>query len=200
MDNPYAPPTTEPLAAGATSGDALRDGLYTVSARKFWILTTATMGVYVLAWGYQHWTHLKRRDRTRIWPVPRAIFIVFFLHGLLRRCCEIGAANGRWTAPPPMHLATIAVVMLLISIVLDRLSNRGIGFPAVDIASFAMVWVIGWANWRIQSVANAIAGDPRGASNDRFTVANWVWMSLGAVLWIMAIIGVVMIARGQIQP
>jgi hypothetical protein len=195
MDNPYAPPVADPVVAGGDGGDD-RLGLYTISARKFWVLTSLTAGLYSIAWGYQHWAHLKRRDRSGIWPVPRAIFMVFYTHALVRRAAGLGAAAGRWTGPPPSGLATAAVAAMLLSVAITWVPDLEHGQLLLAIIALAMIWVVGWATWGIQAVINAIAADPRGAANDRFSIGNWIWMGIGLALWGVSILMLVELAVG----
>jgi hypothetical protein len=49
---------------------------------------------------------------------------------------------------------------------------------------------IAWALWRMQNAINHIAGVPDGSSNARFSGANWFWMVLGIIFWVLAILAV----------
>ena len=56
---------------------------FVVSIRKLWIMNLLTIGSYGLVWHYQHWKQFRDSISDRdIWPVPRAIFTIFFVHAL----------------------------------------------------------------------------------------------------------------------
>jgi len=42
---------------------------------------------------------------------------------------------------------------------------------------------------RIQRAANFASGDPEALANRRLTVANYVWLGLGAMFWVLLLIG-----------
>ena len=40
-----------------------------------------------------------------------------------------------------------------------------------------------------QRVINRLEGDPEGLSNKRFSAANIVWIVVGAILWLLTLLG-----------
>lgn len=74
---------------------------------------------------------------------------------------------------------------MLISNLADVLSRRNIGFPIADIASLGMLPVTAWITWLGQRGLNAAAGDPQGRSNARFSVLNYVFMAVAALLLVL---------------
>ena len=79
-DNIYAPPQV-PLETRSAERPALPP-FYVVSLRKLVLLSIATVGLYSLYWFWRHWKLHKLDRKLDIWPVPRAIFAIFFAHGL----------------------------------------------------------------------------------------------------------------------
>ena len=49
------------------------------------LLSILSCGIYEAYWIYEHWAHLKRRDRLRISPFWRGTLCVFFCHSLFKR-------------------------------------------------------------------------------------------------------------------
>jgi hypothetical protein len=88
--NPYAPPRS--VVVESRPEDAPEAPLFAVSIAKMVVLTIATFGLYELAWLYQHWAAIRRRDHSDIWPVPRAIFGVIF-------CSDAGDTRTRGACP-----------------------------------------------------------------------------------------------------
>jgi hypothetical protein len=81
--------------------------------------------------------------------------------------------------------ATILVGLMLLANFIDVL----IPAPAGDAASFAGIVVLVLPFLKAQKMINLSSGDPNGQSNDRLTKANWAWMIVGAVLWVLVIVG-----------
>ncbi len=79
-ENIYTTPESELLVddGGVTAE------FYVVSLRKFNILFFCTFGVYSIFWFYKNWRIIKTKQNREIWPVPRAIFSIFFAHSLFR--------------------------------------------------------------------------------------------------------------------
>ena len=107
--DPYTPPATP---VRDTPSDAVRDApFHVVAPTKFVVLYIATLGLYQLFWFYMQWSRWRVGRGGSIWPVPRALFGLFYVHALARRIDrtlgERGVARRWW----PMTLATLFVVM-----------------------------------------------------------------------------------------
>lgn len=186
--NLYAPPTaavTQP-AGPADCGDEF----LIVSARKFCILFFATFGVYQLYWSYMHWARYRAASGEYLWPLVRTLFAIFYTHALTARIDAVLRKTGRDHAWAPGAMATVYVIATIGNAVLDQLSARGIGSPHTDLLGVLALLPVGWSLLQIQRAANAACGDPRGESNARLTVANYAWIAIGAVLWLLILLGV----------
>ena len=162
---------------------------YVVSRGKFLTLFILTFSLYQLYWAYKNWKQSKLSSGENLWPVARAIFAIFFTHALYRAADARLKRDGRDIQWPHRSLATLFVVMLIISNIIDSLVRKNIGYPMLDAVSLAMLPVMGWITWLGQQGLNAAAGDPQGQSNARFTALNYVFIVLGAVLLALACFG-----------
>ncbi|HNP63005.1 MAG TPA: hypothetical protein PKH39_03665 [Woeseiaceae bacterium] len=184
-DSIYAPPKADIEVPEAESGD-----FYVVSPTKFYLLSVLTLNLYYVYWFYRNWRAVKVREGSDIWPVPRAIFFIFFTHSLFN---DIDAAlkerqlEFRWS---PTGVASFFVLLAICSSVLDRMANKGIGSPTTDLVGTALVFVTPILLIRAQNAINFLCGDPFGSSNSRYTLANWVWMILGGLFWLLILFGV----------
>lgn len=188
---------SQALAESLSGDDAVyvAPTFYVVSQKKLAVLYIATLGLYGFYWFYKNWSNYKHSmapgfnpDR-EIWPVARAIFSVFFIHSLFREIKMFGrdkAALAEWKSD---SLATKLVLTLIVSNVLDRLSRKSIGSPYTDLASLLILAPLLALHLEAQQMINVSCGDPAGASNSRFTKANYAWITLGAIFWILVIIG-----------
>lgn len=183
-DNLYAPPQAELAAAS----EAQRP-FYVVSRNKFLTLFVLTFGLYQLYWAYKNWQQFKQASGQPMWPVARALFAIFFTHALYREANAHIKQGGRTYDWRPGELATLFVVLVLISNVLDGLVRKNIGYPTVDLISLALLPLHGWVTWLGQRGLNAAAADPLGESNARFTPINYVFIVLGVLFWALGLFG-----------
>lgn len=194
-DNLYAPPVSvvaEPLSETEAAQ------FYVVAPWKFLLLFFATLGLYSLYWFWRHWTLQKRRYKLDIWPVPRAIFQIFFAHSLNREIdFRLGRVDAKYRWSPGAHAASF-VVFSILSNVMDRLSARSIGSPYTDVLSIVVLLPLAYSMLQTQKAANAACGDPHGLGNAHLTIANYIWLILGFLLWIMVALGL-LIGAGVLE-
>jgi hypothetical protein len=184
-DNLYRPPTA-PLLLPETTSTAF----YAVSIIKFWVLSIATAGLYRLYWHYKNWALYRASTGHPMWPVMRAIFSIFFTHSLFREVdarLRHSAIDHRWDG---QMWATIYVVITLIENVTDRLAGRSVGSPITDFISIAAMLLATASLQQAQRAINVALGDPEGTSNSQFTIANWIWIVVGVLLWVLILAGI----------
>jgi len=169
---------------------------YIVSPKKFLILYLATMGMYTIYWFYKHWQQYKLKHNAEMWPVMRAIFLIFFTHSLFENFAirlEEKQRDFQWS---PAGLASTFVVISIIENVSNQLSNRDIGNPATAILGFIFLPLTCWILYKAQLAANEACGSPGGESNDSISALNILWIILGGLLWLTVGIGVIAIFMG----
>lgn len=190
--NPYAPPDARIAEVAANGEAAIAPPFYVVSSRKFLLLFFGTVGIYSVYWFWRHWK-LHKIDKTLdIWPVPRAIFQIFFAHSLNREVDHLIQRKRLRFDWSPGGLATLFVVASLVSGVADRLSWNGIGSPISDLVSLATLLPVGYCLLRTQQAANVACEDPAGDTNHRLTVANYAWLAVGALWWLLVAVGLML--------
>lgn len=183
-------------APSADLGDedaGIVDEFYVVSKKKFIVLYLATMGIYSVYWVYKNWRCYKTVWRTDIWPVPRAIFQIFYMHSLFAKIDETLGRKKIEYSWSPSTLATGYVVLSILSQVLDRLSAKEIGSPITDLLSFGILPLLMLILMQAQAAINLSQDDEFGSRNSQFSVANWLWILLGVIFWAFVGIGLLMI-------
>jgi len=187
MSNIYEAPTAnlsdEP---GADSGAAK---FYVVSPLKFALLYTFTFGFYQLYWFYKNWSRYKAHTQESLWPVPRAIFTIFFAHSLFRNVNDTIEAEGRDHSWDPGALATWYVMAQIANRILDRLPDSADKL-VVPLELVIMLPVVGTILYFAQRAINVACGDPAGASNSRLTWANYLWLIAGFVILVLILLGI----------
>ncbi len=195
-DSSYIPTLEKgEVASGAASDSAADSMFYVVSRRKLAILFIVTFGAYAIYWFYKNWSRYKHHaswspeERPTVWPVPRAIFVIFFIHSLFSKVKEYGRDKPAVAAWGNTGVATFMVVLYIAIQVLDRLSSKSIGLPYTHILSLLCMVGLLFAFLNAQAMINASCNDPEGATNDKLTGANYAWIVVCGVIWVMAIAG-----------
>lgn len=181
--NLYAPP-----ASDVTQVDGPTDRsneFFVIAPGKFWLLFIATFSLYQLYWFYMHWARYRGAHRVTVWPLPRALFSLFFVHALANRIAESLRASGRTFAWTPAFPATVYLLAQLISNLIDRIPLPGWSDATKNLVLMLMIVPTGLAMAQIQAAANVACNDPRGESNRRLTPANYVWLAVCGLLWVL---------------
>lgn len=181
-----SPTDEKPAAMDAMTQTTAAPKFYVVGLRKFYALFFGTLGMYIVYWFYRHWQAIKAFNQSDIWPIPRAIFLVFFTHDLfgeINRTLISKAKDFSWPISP-MFLATLMVVVTLISNGADKISEKIEGFTALSFLSLILLPVLAWGYGKAQQAANLAADDPSGQANNTLTTANYIWIVLCGFLWI----------------
>lgn len=195
MEDPRYRPPSSSVADVSTPG--LSEDCYVVSNRKYWMLMILTFGLYRVAWHYKHWVHYRDRTGDSVWPVPRAIFSVFFTHTLFSEIDAVAERAGVRRDWNPASWATLYVVAVILESGLNRVERfQSINLTLSLIASLALMGASAYAGSRAQAIANVGCGDPAGTSNAEFTVANWIWMVIGGIFWLLVIAGLMLDGAG----
>ncbi len=191
--NPYA----APQAALEIQSDAA-SGFYVVGKTKFLLLFISTLSIYGLYWFYRQWHAQKQQDGSNIWPVPRAIFSIFYttsLTQLIDLRLKRQNISYEWM---PHTAAGVYIFFSILSTVCSVMANKGIGAPATDLAMYLTLPPVTWAIWKIQDAINHACDDAKGETNNNLTVANYIWMAIGVLLWALVLLGTWTILGGEI--
>jgi hypothetical protein len=188
----YSPPKadlSEDAANKLLADSQNNHEFYVVSSRKFLALFIATFGMYQIYWFYKNWTYYKQHHGDDMWPVVRAIFPIFFAHSLcnaIDASLKISGIKHKWS---PSGVATIYVVLKLISTISDAISKKNANVTFVDYLIVALVPLIALQLHDAQVAINNACRQADGASNGKFTAANIAWIVLGVIFWCLVLIG-----------
>lgn len=168
---------------------------YVVSRNKFLVLYLLTMGLYELVWMYKNWMQQRTVKNENLWPIPRAIFSIFFVHQLFGRQAqdlEHTSPEMQWSAMP---FATLYVVLTLINLALNFVT--GDEYAAVDMVYFPLLAGTAYIVMKSQMVSNRICGDPEGKQNAGYSAVNIIFMLLGSLLWFFSLLGIAVYLTGM---
>jgi hypothetical protein len=188
-DISIAAPALEAEQAPASVEDA---AFYVVSPRKLTILFIVTMGLYSVYWFYKNWSqyrdHGTGEGRQSIWPAPRGLFAIFFVHSLFSKIKELGRDKPQVAAWRNNLYAWWIVAIYIALNVADRLARKSIGLPFTDIFGYVGLILLLFGILKAQSMINASCNDPQGKGNAALTGANYVWIILGVLVSVGAFV------------
>jgi len=194
--NPYIPPSVESQNEVIALQNSKAPRYYVVSPTKFLVLMIVTVGFYVMYWFYKNWQNYKLQTNEAMWPIARGFFSIFFAHSLFDKVDKTLMTNNIARNWQPQFLATMYVVFQIVANVTDRLAGKEIGSPVTDGVSFVALAAMTYFLYQAQMAINAACLDQNGSSNSRFTAANYFWIVLGVILWVLMIVGYYMTGMG----
>jgi len=190
MDNSvYRPPEANLILESAAETD--ENMFYVVSPKKFLLLFIGTLGMYQLYWFYENWRKYKYENNLSLWPVPRAIFSIFFTHSLFRKINEeLGFKEGK----EKWDYATAATLFVLFTLIsnADSLFDRVFGELISIFIVLVMVPLTAWVLYGAQLKINLACGSVDGEENSKITGVNIIWLVVGGLLWLMFIFFIVL--------
>lgn len=182
-DNVYAAPNANLDEQFHSDAD---DRFYVVSTRKMLILFFMTLGLSHLYWNFKNWQLHQRATGEYVWPLPRALFAIFFTRALYREIADYDSTGKHRT----WDCETYANGMVFLMFAGYALSWVGKSSALLNVISILLVVPMGVLLKQVQAEVNMRSGDPDGSSNDNFTVANIIWCAVGGVFWFFAAIGI----------
>ena len=136
--NIYDAPESD-LVDSSEANDQL---FYVVSKSKFAIMFFSTLGFYSVYWFYRNWALYKEHYNKDIWPIPRTIFIIFFIQSLFKYINEkLEETNSefKWNH---QTLAGFYIIFSVTGHICDRLAAKNFGSPYTDFVSVALLPII----------------------------------------------------------
>ena len=173
-------------AADRSTGHAF----FSVSIKKLCLLYFFTFGIYTLVFFYQNWKLQKLKWSLKVSPVLRSVFAIFFVHSLFSRMTSSAEAKNTEHIPNLSLQATVYVVSSVASGVISNFAETEPTYPALGVASLILLFVALYPLCVAQKLVFKINDDKDGVSNSTFSLTNWIFIVLGALLWLTAIAGI----------
>jgi len=202
VDDIYRPPQADmaapvPQALGKSAETA---PFFQTSLLKIAVLSAATFGLYELTWLYRQWDHRKDQGED-LSPLGRTFFAVFFVYGLFKSVNEeidlhadLEAAQRDPGSPPASgklipHLQAGPLALLFIGLSLvSSVASQVASAPLLAAASTLLSWVpLVIVQKKINELLASLGYDPRDGT--AFTAGSIVALILGAVWWLLIVIG-----------
>jgi hypothetical protein len=180
------------------SGEPL---FFTVSEDKLMTLYILSFGLYGVYWFYKNWKCQQQVMDKKIYPVWRAIFSIFFAYSLFKRIDQKASHLDQRYRFKAGVLATFYVFSVVASQVIDRIAmNTGvldsISNSLIVITSLALFLLSTYPLLKVQSTVNRINNDILGYLNYKYSLANYVLMAIGTVLWLLIALALLLDSAG----
>ena len=189
-DNIYQTPSADLTIAESPEKNY---AFFPTSNKKLLVLFFLTLGAYSIYWFYKHWSFQQKYMDKKISPALRSIFYIFFTHSLFKRIKIASEEKGIKTTLNFSALATLYIVLEIVSNGLDRASMKTEYIGVLDYASIAILVPIVFPLYIVQRVANLVNGDPEGKLNSMFSVYNYIFIMIGILFWSLVIVGLLQI-------
>ncbi len=165
----------------------------TVSRRHLMTMYIVTLGLYSVYWFYRHWSILKRTTMPKIWPIPRAIFQIFFAYEfftIVEKQAEEAAVEKLYD---PYKLAWLYVGFLIASNITDRFEEYIPDHIDVGILFLALV-VPPILLWPVQRTINRVNENNGSEQNENRSHSMWesVAIVIGSIVLLLSIAGLLM--------
>lgn len=184
--------------------------LFPVSEGKLLTLYLLSFGLYGVYWFYKNWQLQQSSMDKKIYPLLRAIFSIFFTHSLFKRINQQASKLEKKHRFNANLMATIYVVTIVLSHLIDRLSiagddgSEGSGFVLQEalsgntliIISVGIFLLSAFPLVQVQATANRINDDLLGYLNHRYSVWNYLLIATGALFWAMLGLGILANSMG----
>jgi len=183
--------------------------LFPVSEGKLLTLYLLSFGLYGVYWFYKNWQLQQPSMAKKIYPLLRAIFSIFFTHSLFKRINEQASKVENKHRFNANFMATLYVVTIVLSHLIDRLTITGddgtagiIGFHGVFsgntliIISVGIFLISAFPLVQVQATANRINDDMLGYLNHKYSLWNYVLIVTGTLLWAMLGLGILANSMG----
>lgn len=150
---------------------------------------------------YKHWKAQQPQMERRISPVWRAIFGIFFFHALARRIHQ-ALPEERQALWSPSKDATWAVLLTVAANLISHLTDVVPALEPYSLPSLLLLLTPLIPMRNIQRQANLASGDPQGTGNAGYSGYNLLFIVLGALYWLLILIGsaVILFGSSQAEP
>ena len=177
---------------------------FPVSEGKLLTLYLLSFGLYGIYWFYKNWQLQQASMDKKIYPLLRAIFSIFFTHSLFKRINQQASELEKEHRFNANLMATLYVVTIVLSHLIDRLSIAGDGDTAdsravlyetmsgntLIIISVGIFLLSAFPLVQVQATANRINDDMLGYLNHRYSVWNYILIAAGIFFWTMLGLGI----------
>lgn len=168
----------EQIKQGVDATKGVRE-FFTTSSFKLAVMSLSTFSLYLIYWFYKNWQLIKKQTpQSKVMPLLRAFFSPLFAYSCFR---HIQVSASRTGVTNKLHIGYLALAYFL----LTQMSNAPHFYGLIGLLAFLPVVPMNNA-----ALAVNVAHNLQFQNNDKFSILNRVGITLGTLLWLMMIIGI----------
>ena len=168
----------EILDSDYTNIDNQKQEEFLISENKFMFLCFISLGLYQVWWKYKAWKFFKERENLDIIPVARALFTIFFLHGLLNRRQEYATSKG--------HTGSYNVTGMYLGYIITSMCSRlPQPFYLIGLMNFTFLLPA----FKAFNYAKENSADIKVTYLDYFTGRQIAVIVFGIIMWMLILTG-----------
>jgi hypothetical protein len=170
---------TRTAAAVVPSACDAKPIYFPVSLTKFVVMNFCTLGMYQYYWFYENWKFIREREQSEVSPFWRTAFAFIYCYPLFEKIRSSAASLKIRHSISVQFLATGWVVISLLGML-------PVPYAPAGFLSFLFLLPV-------QQAANCVNESlvPGHDRNDRFTVWNALAVVIGALLFMLVVIAII---------
>lgn len=154
---------------------------FSVGIAKLLVLAVLTFGLYDLVWLYKNWKFIRDKRGRSVNPILRTMFAPLFVWQLFAELSETIVEEG---GKRPILPAAVMAIFYILTVSISQYGARHVNENFGLLALLAVVPLV-----LIQVRVNDLNSGQSKVTNTRFSKTNWVFAIIGALVWILSLIG-----------
>ena len=150
----------------------------------FLLLSFLTFGIYLVYWMYKQWAFFRDKDNLDILPPARAIFGLFYIHGLLNRINNL-VKTKRIPESASLLLGWGFIVFMVLANTISRIEENIYFLIAMLFLILAIVCLF----QPVEQLNKYWATEAPEYINNKLSTAEIIIMIVFGLIWILASIG-----------
>lgn len=164
----------------------IRGDFLVLPLKKFFWVSFFSGGIYNLYWFYRNWKNIKIAERSKLNPVWRTIFIIFFIYSLFRRIFRTAKKAGYQSLCCIAGLLSTVFILVTFLMVIGQYNSwdEVAAYWVLDIISIAVLLPAQKAlNFSGQAAHPELVID-----RELTTIEKW-FFGVGVVFFCLAVLG-----------
>lgn len=159
---------------------------FSVSIKKLIILSIVSFGLYEFYWFYKNWKIVKDHEKSKISPIGRGFFAIFYCNSLFKKIIVLAKEKGYIAKYSHSLLAIFYILFLLIGNVVSEYEFQNVFINSIWLISYLSVLPLA----EVQNSVNFInSKDGSQVENNKFSGWEILLIVAGGLLLLLSIIG-----------
>ena len=161
---------------------------YDISTSKLVLLFFCTLGSFPLYWNYKNWWAIRDMERSKIVPIGRSIFSIFYEFSLFEKIFKRASDIGYKSKESAQVLAVAYVLLAVANNVVSRMKVESL---AIDLWGYFIGFILIIPILKVQKAIYYYnrSIDPTSGTRRSFSKVEKAWLIIGLLLTFFALYG-----------